>query len=320
MDNINIITSNNTADVQSIITTYGSVGSTLGLRSALKVVTDHAQRARATAAVLAALNPTGATPVVPVTKSDDIKAIITTFNSVSTTNPPNPNKPLYVIIPVFTKISSPYTAEINLDTTYQGSTYANIITSGSAQLLFELPISVYGAIYQLTLTYRGSSITLQYDGTVMLDTNNTIYTANSVLQVGTLTIPLVGLGSVGTAGINGPNSIPAGNPYNIQSGNGMITFQYIPFMTMAPELLPYGATYFMYMTLYYTTTYENLPLFIGNELDLTSPLQIPTDTREILFETRQSIARPLPPTECEHQRAASSVHRPRLPPNAERRT
>jgi hypothetical protein len=76
--------------------------------------------------------------------------------------------------------------------------YATMISQQLGYLVFELPNTIVGNAYQLTLANGASSLTLSYDGTVLYDQNSNIYTANSVLQVGTLSIPLLGLGSIGT--------------------------------------------------------------------------------------------------------------------------
>jgi hypothetical protein len=79
-----------------------------------------------------------------------------------------------------------------------GFPYATILRQTLAYLVFELPNSVTGSVYQLTLTYQGASTTVTYDGTVLHDQNLNAYAAGSYLRVGSVSIPLIGLGSFGS--------------------------------------------------------------------------------------------------------------------------
>jgi len=110
--------------------------------------------------------------------------------------------PTGYIVPAYTTGASPHTATIDLASTivYNGATvsYADIIGQQLGYLVFELPNSVTGSVYQLTLTYQGSSLALTYNGTVLQDLNANTYTANDSLQVGSVSIPLLGLGSLGS--------------------------------------------------------------------------------------------------------------------------
>jgi len=122
--------------------------------------------------------------------------------TVNTSGLINSALPTGYVIPAYTTGASPHTATVDLSTTfnYNGTSvsYATVIAQQLGYLVFELPNSVTGSVYQLTLTYQGSSLTLTYDGTVLHDQNSNAYTANDRLLVGGLTIPLLGLGSLGT--------------------------------------------------------------------------------------------------------------------------
>ena len=203
------ITTQNTEGIQTYINTYGPAISLLEFRSALKNGYTDSERGSTLAVVLSYTN-TGTTTIIPFTSPTDINAFIGTFDSVSTTDPPDPNIPIYAVVPVYTTGISPYTATIDLTSiAYNGQSYAYIIQNNIATQVFELPISVTGAVYKLTLTYTDGSITLTYNGTTLVDQNGTTYTANDSLTVGTLSIPLVGLGSFGVAATG---SILAGPP------------------------------------------------------------------------------------------------------------
>jgi hypothetical protein len=81
-----------------------------------------------------------------------------------------------------------------------GKSYEEILRTGSAYVMFELPITTASTRYELTLRNEpnpGGSVqkTLTYDGTIISDGANT-YSANNILPIGVLDIPLVGLGSI----------------------------------------------------------------------------------------------------------------------------
>uniref|UniRef100_A0A6C0DGY5 Fibronectin type-III domain-containing protein n=1 Tax=viral metagenome TaxID=1070528 RepID=A0A6C0DGY5_9ZZZZ len=198
-----LIDTQSTAGIESYINTYGLTTSLIGFRSVLKNTESLEQRGAALARILSTVNG-GTTTIIPVTSPADIKGLIDTFDTVNDVNPPDPTKPIYTVIPAFTTNSSPYTATIDLETaTYNGSSYASIIELNLATLVFELPVSVSGAEYQLTLTYNGSSMTLTYDGTVLIDKDTQqSYSATDTLFIAGLVIPLIGLGSFGSSSPN----------------------------------------------------------------------------------------------------------------------
>ena len=159
-----------------------------------------AERQALTVAALSQLNTTGDTQVTVAATSTS--AILASMASVNTTGTINPSLPVGFVMPSYSTGASPHTATIDLQSTLvvNGTTvsYAYIISQQLGYLVFELPNSVTDSVYQLTLTNGDSSLTLTYDGTVLHDQNSTAYTANSVLQIGNLSIPLLGLGSIGT--------------------------------------------------------------------------------------------------------------------------
>ena len=158
------------------------------------------QRQALTVAALQSLNVTGST--LSVVNTSSTASLLATMANVNTTGLINTALPTGYVIPVYSTGASPHTATINLQSTLvvNGNTvsYATMISQQLGYLVFELPNSVAGSVYQLTLTNGASSLTLTYDGTVLNDTNSNEYTANSVLQIGNLSIPLLGLGSIGT--------------------------------------------------------------------------------------------------------------------------
>jgi hypothetical protein len=156
---------------------------------------------------------------VQITGTTNTNGYINTLDSVSTTNPPNPNYPVYLVVPKYSNGSSPFIASVNLATQVNGTSYASYIRSGTAYVHFELPISVAGAVYNLTLINDASSITISYNGTVLTDGTNT-YTANNSLIIGDLTYPIIGLGSLGGGGGNGGGGGGGGDGGD--GGNGAV--------------------------------------------------------------------------------------------------
>ena len=226
----NFLATNSTADIQALVATTGPVASALVLRTVLKTVTNPQQRGAATASIISALNP-GTTPiVVPVTSPADITTLINTLDSVSTP-PPDPTIPVYLVVPVFTKGSSPYTATIDLASAYQGTTYATILFQNTATLLFEYPVSVSGVSeYQFTLTYLGNSITVIYDGTKLININNRTdtYTANSTIYLGSLGIKLNGLGSLASGSSAPVPSSPTMRSLTLDTHTGDVIIAFSP--------------------------------------------------------------------------------------------
>jgi len=203
------INTQNTQGIQAYIDTYGTAISLIEFRSSLKNGYTDSQRGSTLSVVLSYSN-NGTTTLIPYTSPTYIQDFISTFDSVNTDNPPDPNLPIYAVIPIYTTSGSPYTATIDLTApVYNGQSYASIIQNNIATLVFEIPISVTGALYELTLTYTmGSFITLRYNGTTLIDQNGTNYTANNSLTVGTLSIPLIGLGSFGGNANGGGTPLP----------------------------------------------------------------------------------------------------------------
>lgn len=203
------INTQNPEGIQSYINTYGTAISLIEFRSSLKNGYTDSQRGSTLSVVLTYSN-NGTTTLIPYTSPTYIQDFISTFDSVNTDNPPDPNLPIYAVIPIYTTSGSPYTATIDLTApVYNGQSYASIIQNNTATLVFEIPISVTGALYELTLTYTmGSFITLRYNGTTLIDQNGTNYTANNSLTVGTLSIPLIGLGSFGGNANGGGTPLP----------------------------------------------------------------------------------------------------------------
>ena len=151
-----------------------------------------------TVAAMNAINKTGGT-FASVTSNTS--AILATMKTVNTTSPPDTRKPVVVVFPSFST-APPHVANIDLNTetaivNNRTLSYANIIST--AYLVFELPVRTPGSEYYLTLKNGPDSLTLQYDGTVLRDLNFNKYTANDVLRIGSVTIPLIGLGSIGSA-------------------------------------------------------------------------------------------------------------------------
>jgi len=205
------ILSNPSTALTSFVTNNPSSQVSLALRSGIKAITDSSTRNVSKAQYLASVLANGKTTldsggnngVIVMNGSDVATQFTNTFDSVSATNPPNSTLPFFDIIPKFSTGSSPYTATLNLSDTIFGNSYVYYMLSGTANYCFELPLSVSGSVYELTLTYQAASLTLSYIQIpnsspaeyVLLDSNGMIYNANSSLQVGNLRIPLIGLGS-----------------------------------------------------------------------------------------------------------------------------
>ena len=157
--------------------------------------------------IMAALNTINTTGETLAISRSNTKEILATMKKINTLAAIDETKPVVVVIPNYLRSSKSglYTATINLDTEtgeVQGGTkvnvsppsYADIIEHSKAAVIFELPNSTPGMDYTLTLWHGSDSITLLYDGTVLIDQDSTKYTANELLRIGTLTIPLIGLG------------------------------------------------------------------------------------------------------------------------------
>ena len=166
-------------------------------------------RQKLTVAALNAINTTGETLAISRSITKEILATMKTNNTSAAIDV---SKPVVVVIPNYVRsgTSSLYTATIYLDketAQVQEPTkvnvsifsYADIIGLSKAYIVFELPNSTPDATYTLTLWHGSESRTIQYDGTVLIDQNLTKYTANDLLRIGALTIPLIGLGSLGGA-------------------------------------------------------------------------------------------------------------------------
>jgi hypothetical protein len=166
-------------------------------------------RQKLTVAALNAINTTGETLAI---SRSNTKEILATMKTNNTSAAIDVSKPVVVVIPNYVRsgTSSLYTATIYLDTetaqvqeptkvNVSTFSYADIIGLSKAYIVFELPNSTPDATYTLTLWHGSESRTIQYDGTVLIDQNLTKYTANDLLRIGALTIPLIGLGSLGGA-------------------------------------------------------------------------------------------------------------------------
>ena len=155
------------------------------------------QQQELTVAAITSINSTGSALSTPM---PDTASMVATLASV-TTSSINTALPTVSVIPSFSTGSSPHTAPFDFAAycTVDGVTnsYAQWVNNHSIYVVFELPISVTGSVYQLALTYGGASLTLTYDGTQLLDQNGTAYTAASTLAIGSVNFPLLGLGSFG---------------------------------------------------------------------------------------------------------------------------
>jgi hypothetical protein len=160
------------------------------------------QRQTLTVAALQALNTTGNTVANVNSNTASLRA---TMASVSQITKIDTTLPTVNAIPSYTTGPSPHTATLDLASTLMLDditvSYADVIRYKLGYIVFELPNSVAGSVYELTLTYQGASLALTYNGTVLIDHPDLAeYNADTPIQVGSLTIPLIGLGSVGTGG------------------------------------------------------------------------------------------------------------------------
>ena len=196
------------SSINAYTLTYGDASSLYQFRSALHGNTYTLTQRGATKASVLSVIADGSPKTIAYTTTPAVTNFISTFDTTNTVHPPNPALPLYSVVPVYTGGSSPYTATVDLATDYNGKSYAQHITDGSATIVFEIPISVTGAVYELTLTYDGSSSTVKYNGSLLTDASGNTYNANSTLMVGAFPLPLVGLGSLGTNGNGGGGGVP----------------------------------------------------------------------------------------------------------------
>jgi len=177
-----------------------------------------ADRQTLTVAALTALNPTNATQVSVATTSTN--SILASMADVNTTGTIDPSLPTGYVIPSYSASSgSLRAASIDLNAqVVNGKSYADTISQHTGYFVFELPNSIEGSTYQLTLINGAASLILTYNGTVLIDQNQKQYTANSSLQVGNLIIPLLGLGSAASgttslALVTVNSSEPLSTPY-----------------------------------------------------------------------------------------------------------
>lgn len=156
-------------------------------------------------AALNTINTTGETLAISWSNTKEILATMKTRNTAAAIDA---TKPVVVVIPNYMRFgkSGPYMATIYLDTATAEvqeptkdnvsiCTFTDIIEQSKAYIIFELPNSTPDVDYKLTLWHGSySTTTLLYDGTDLIDQYSTKYTANELLRIGTLTIPLIGLG------------------------------------------------------------------------------------------------------------------------------
>ena len=193
-----------------ITQTANPISSAVELRTAIKSIANGAKVGLAKAAAISALRSAAANKdsgasngFTKITSRQ--AAYISAFDNTSTVNPPNTAYPIYDIYPEYTG-SNPATATVNLNHTVDGQSYASLIASKTNYVVFNIPTAANANQYRCTLTHTDngttSSVTLWYNGTNLYDVNDATktYTKNSTLSVGTLKIPLIGLGSVGGGG------------------------------------------------------------------------------------------------------------------------
>jgi hypothetical protein len=181
----------------------GDISSLIQFRSILKPLS-LSQKSLGKINTINVLN-TGTQQFITISDPSDVANYIYTMDTINIDRPPLISKPINVLLPVYTTASSPYTASFDLRNRLNGVRITDILQNSIATVVFELPISIPGGPqYQLTLSNFPGSITLTYNGTVLTDVNTGItYNASNTLTVGTLSIPLVGLGSIGGYGGGG---------------------------------------------------------------------------------------------------------------------
>jgi len=190
----------------SLMLTYcganGNINGLITFRSLIKPLQD-AQKGFGKINIIKVIN-NGSALIIPITNQTDVENYIYTMDTINIDRPPDISKPIYSVLPVYSGVSSPYTASFDLITSYNGKLWANIITDSDATVVFELPISITGSEYHLTLIYGADTITVKYNGTNLINVDTLVeYNASSTLQIGTFPLPLVSLGSFGGYGGGG---------------------------------------------------------------------------------------------------------------------
>lgn len=121
---------------------------------------------------------------------------------------PDPTLPLVLVAPRYSP--SPAGSTTNYVANYTISdTEKGYIQSGSRYVVYDIPITAGGVTYTLNLTSGTTTVALTYNGTVLRN-GATTYSAGGTVVVGDVSIPLIGLGSLGSGG---GNANGGGDPY-----------------------------------------------------------------------------------------------------------
>ena len=161
----------------------------INLRAAIQPPLTNANRGAAKAQAIAALITAYGSSITVSGGTNGTAAFLATFDSKASGL--STSLPTLVILPTYTLSGGNYVATYAIQ-----DAEATAITSGTSYVVYELPISAGGVTYTLTLTRGGASVSLTYNGTV-IQSGGSSYSAGSTLAVGALSIPLIGLGSVG---------------------------------------------------------------------------------------------------------------------------
>jgi hypothetical protein len=183
-----------------------STESVVSLRGAIKSLTDSSARGTSKRMAIEALSAKYGSSVEMSSGASGTATLLSTFDSV-VSPAPSSSLPTSVILPTYTLSGGNYVAAYTIS-----DAEAAAITNGTKYVVYELPISADGDTYTLTLTRGAASVSLTYNGTVLSD-GTTTYSAGDTLVIGTLSIPLIGLGSLAGGGGGGGEGGGAGDPY-----------------------------------------------------------------------------------------------------------
>ena len=190
----------------------------IALRSAVKTIpndgaTYNQQRGAAKRQALNSIvdyysSPSASSVTVNVSGGENgTAAFLSTFDTC--VDPlPDPTLPLVLVVPRYSP--SPAGSTTNYVANYTISeTEKGYIQSGSRYVVYDIPITAGGVTYTLNLTSGAATVALTYNGTV-LQNGATTYSVGGTVVVGDVSIPLIGLGSVGSGG---GNASTGGDPY-----------------------------------------------------------------------------------------------------------
>jgi len=160
-----------------------------------------------TVAALNIINPTGGNQV---STSTPTASLLSTMTVIDPNMYIDTNKPTYYVAPSFSKGSSPFIATLDLSERFRYDpnnifsktyTYGDVIKYQRGYMVFELPVSVEGSVYQLNFRYNGIiALSLTYDGTKLIDQYSSSYYAGNSIPIPMVgySIPIIGLGSFGS--------------------------------------------------------------------------------------------------------------------------